>query len=38
MIEGDGLLGLAGLAVPLVGAVEATGDPFESYPAGGFRG
>ncbi len=31
MIEGDGPLGLAGLVVPLVGAVEATGDPFEPY-------
>lgn len=28
VIEGDGLLGLA---VPLLGAVEATGDPFEPY-------
>ena len=38
MIEDDGPLGLAGLMVPLVGAVEATGDPFEPYrladPAG----
>ncbi|MGH3158033.1 MAG: hypothetical protein ACRDNF_15855 [Streptosporangiaceae bacterium] len=31
MIEGDGPLGLAGVAVPLVGAVEATGDAFEPY-------
>jgi integrase len=28
MIEDDGPLGLAGLAVPLVGAVQVTGDPF----------
>jgi integrase len=38
MIDGDGPLGLAGLVVPLAGAVEATGDPFEPYrlvdPAG----
>ena len=38
MIEDDGPLGLTGLAVPLVGVVEATGDPFEPYrlvdPAG----
>ena len=38
MIEGDGPLGLAGLTVPLVGAVLATGVPFEPYrladPAG----
>jgi hypothetical protein len=38
MIDGDGLFGLAGLVVPLVGAVEATGDLFEPYrlvdPAG----
>src|SRR5260370_37168880 len=31
MIEVDGPLGLAGLVVPLVGAVDATGDPFEPY-------
>jgi hypothetical protein len=31
MIEGDWPLGLAGLAVPLVGAVEATGDLFEPF-------
>ena len=31
MVEEDGLLGLAGLTVPLVGAVQATGDPFEPY-------
>ena len=31
MIEGDGPLGLAGLSVPLVGAVEATGNPFEPF-------
>src|SRR6266852_5675393 len=38
MIEDDGPLGLAGLTVPLVGAVQATEDPFEPYrltdPAG----
>jgi hypothetical protein len=38
MIEDDGPLGLASLTVPLVGAVQATGDPFEPYrltdPAG----
>src|SRR4249919_3068511 len=38
MIEDDGLLGLAVLTVPLVGAVQARGDPFEPYrladPAG----
>ena len=38
MIEDDGPLGLAGLVVPLVGAVQATEDPFEPYrltdPAG----
>jgi integrase len=38
MIDGDGPLGLAGLVVPLAGAVDATGDPFEPYrlvdPAG----
>src|SRR6266542_1300151 len=31
MIEDDGPLGLTGLAVPLAGAVQATGDPFEPY-------
>ena len=31
MIEDDVPLGLAGLVVPLAGAVEATGDPFEPY-------
>ncbi len=31
MIEVDGPLGLAGLVVPLVGAVDATGDPFGPY-------
>jgi len=31
VIEVDGPLGLAGLVVPLVGAVDATGDPFEPY-------
>jgi hypothetical protein len=31
MIEDDGPLGLAGLTVPLVGAVQATEDPFEPY-------
>ena len=31
MIEDDGPLGLAGLVVPLAGAVEATEDPFEPY-------
>ncbi len=31
MIEIDGPLGLAGLVVPLVGAVDATGDPFGPY-------
>jgi hypothetical protein len=35
---GTGRPGLAGLVVPLAGAVEATGDPFEPYrlvdPAG----
>ena len=38
MVEDDGPLGLVGLTVPLVGAVQATGDPFEPYrladPAG----
>jgi site-specific recombinase XerC len=38
VIEDDGPLGLTGLVVPLVGVVEATGDPFEPYrlvdPAG----
>ena len=31
MIKVDVPLGLAGLVVPLAGAVEATGDPFEPY-------
>src|SRR5260370_15438751 len=31
MIEVEGPLGVAGLVVPLVGAVDATGDPFEPY-------
>src|SRR5260370_4148203 len=31
MIEDDMPLGLAGLVVPLAGAVEARGDPFEPY-------
>src|SRR5258708_14461702 len=31
MMEVDGPLGLAGLVVPLVGGVDATGDPFEPY-------
>jgi integrase len=31
MIDGDGPRGLAGVVVPLAGAVEATGDPFEPY-------
>jgi hypothetical protein len=31
MIEDDVPLGLAGLVVPLAGAVEAIGDPFEPY-------
>ena len=31
MIEDGGPLGLAGLTVPLVGAVRATEDPFEPY-------
>jgi len=38
MIDGNGPIGLAGLVVPLAGAVEATGDLFEPYrlvdPAG----
>ena len=38
MIEDDVLLGLAGLVVPLAGAVEATGDPFEPYRLVGPEG
>ena len=31
MIDRDGPRGLTGLVVPLAGAVEATGDPFDPY-------